>query len=384
MYKIRTLNKISPLGLSNFSDKYEIDDNITEPDGIILRSYKMNEIDITKKLVAIGRAGAGVNNIPIKACSEKGVVVFNTPGANANAVKELVLTGLFLASRKIVEGINWVENQSNDENISATVEKEKSNYIGPEIYGKTIGVIGLGAIGILVANAARDLGMNVVGYDPYLSVENALKLKKIKLRDDIESVFAESDYVSVHIPLNDSTKNIINSSIFGKAKKGIRLLNLARGGIVKEDDVIEALKDGTVSKYVTDFPNKNTIGVENIINIPHLGASTPESEENCAVMAVNQVKRYIETGDIINSVNYPNCQLPRSTENRICVLHENVPNVLGSITTILGKDNINVDELVNKSRGELAYTILDVDAKCQNSTLDAINSLEHVYRVREI
>lgn len=384
MINVLTLNKISPLGLNKLDDKYNIVDECNNPDGIILRSFKMHDMEFNDELLCVARAGAGVNNIPINKCSEKGIVVFNTPGANANAVKELVLTGLLLASRKIVEGIKWVESQKDNPDISAVVEKEKSNFVGPEIYGKNIGIIGLGAIGILAANACNDLGMKVFGFDPFLTVNNALLLSdNISLVPSIEEMFAKCDYISIHIPLNDQTKGIINLSILQKSK-GIKILNLARGGIINEEDLIIAINEGYVEKYVTDFPNPTTLSSDKIINIPHLGASTPESEENCAIMAADQLKIYIETGNIINSVNFPNASLAFSSNYRICVLHKNVPNVLANLTTILGNENINVNELVNKSKGDLAYTILDIDKNCDAKTINEIKNMEQVYKVRQI
>lgn len=385
MLEILTLNKISELGLNVLDDKYEVVDKSENPDGIILRSFKMHDMDFEENLLCVARAGAGVNNIPIDKCTEKGIVVFNTPGANANAVKELVIAGLMLSSRKIVEGIKWVESQKNNDDIANLIEKEKNNFVGPEIFGKNIGIIGLGAIGILVANTCNSLGMKVYGYDPYLTVNNALNLSRnVNLVNTIEEMFKICDYITVHIPLNDQTKNVINLDILKNSKKGIKILNLARGGIINENDLLVALKEGYVEKYVTDFPNEITLSEETnkIINIPHLGASTPESEENCAIMAVEQLKLYLETGNIVNSVNFPNTSMAFASDFRICVLHKNKPNVLATLTTILGKENINVDELINKSKGELAYTILDIDRECGEEILKKIDDMEVVYKVR--
>lgn len=384
MFDILTLNKISPIGLDKLDKKYNVLDVCDNPDGIVLRSFKMHDMEFKENLVCVARAGAGVNNIPIDKCSEKGIVVFNTPGANANAVKELVITGLMLASRKVVEGIKWLETEKNNPEIATLVEKEKSKFIGPEILGKKIGIIGLGAIGILVANTCNELGMEVYGFDPLLTVNNALLLSNdISLVNSMEEIFSTCDYVTIHIPLNDKTKGIIDLDML-KNSKDIRILNLARGGIVNEDDLIVALNEGYVEKYVTDFPNQTTLSSDKIINIPHLGASTPESEDNCAMMATKQLKKYIETGNIENSVNFPDVSLPFASEYRVCILHKNIPNVLALLTAFLGKENINVDELVNKSRGDLAYTMVDIDKSCDNILIEKISSMDEVFKVRQI
>lgn len=385
MVDVLTLNKISPLGLNKLNDNYNIVNECDNPHGIILRSFKMHDMEFNDNLLCVARAGAGVNNIPIDKCSDKGIVVFNTPGANANAVKELVITGLMLSSRKVFEGIKWVETQKDNPDVSALVEKEKSNFVGPEILGKKIGIIGLGAIGILAANACNDLGMEVYGFDPFLTVNNALMLSNdISLTNSLEDIFAKCDFVSIHIPLNDKTRGIINLDTLKNAKKGIRILNLARGGIIDEKDLLVAIEEGYVERYVTDFPNATTLSSDKIINIPHLGASTPESEENCAIMAADQLRKYVETGNIINSVNFPDAVLPFASDFRVCVLHKNIPNVLANLTSLFGKENINVTELVNKSRGNLAYTILDIETECTEDVLAEIDKMDAVYKARLI
>ena len=330
MYKIQTLNNISEAGLSLFpKDLYHVSTDVDNPDAILVRSANMHDMELPSSLLAIARAGAGVNNIPIDKCTEKGIVVFNTPGANANAVKELVLAGLLLSSRKIVESIQWVQSLKGETNIAEKVEKNKSRFAGPELKGKKIGVIGLGSIGVLVANACQAIGMEVTGYDPFISIQNAWGLSRhVRRATDIDVLLAESDYITVHIPLVDETRNIFNKETFSKMKKGVRLMNFSRGELVNTADLLEAIRKGIVSRYVTDFPNEELLGVEEVIPIPHLGASTPESEENCAVMAVEQIREYIENGNIKNSVNYPHCELPRSPgTQRITIAHKNIPNM---------------------------------------------------------
>jgi len=341
---------------------------------------------LPSSLLAIARAGAGVNNIPVEQCAEKGIIVFNTPGANANAVKELVLAGLLLSSRRIVESIQWVQSLKGKTDISKEIEKNKSKFTGPEIKGKKLGVIGLGSIGVLVANAAQAIGMDVTGYDPFISIPAAWNLsREVHQATNIDTLLAESDYITIHIPLLDETKNIINKDTLSKMKKGVRLLNFSRGELVNTADLLEALKNGIVSKYVTDFPNEELIGVDNVIPIPHLGASTPESEENCAVMAVEQLRDYIENGNIKNSVNYPHCELPRSLDTqRITIAHRNIPNMVGQITSILASKNINISNMINKSKGSYAYTIIDIEGEISNETLDRLSQIVGVLRVRVI
>ncbi len=386
MYKIRTLNKISKKGLGVLkSDKYEVSDDCQNPDGIILRSFKMHDMELPDSLKAVARAGAGVNNIPIDKCSEKGIVVFNTPGANANAVKELVICGLLLSSRKIVQGINWAKTLKDEgENTAAAVEKGKSNFAGPEIEGKTLGVVGLGAIGVRVANAARHLGMDVIGFDPYLSVDSAWNLtRSAEKADSLDELLPKCDYITIHVPATPSTKGMFDSEAFGKMKRGARLLNFSRDTLVDTADLIDALSDGTISCYVTDFATAELLNNDKVICMPHLGASTPESEENCAVMASREIKDFLENGNIANSVNYPTCDMGPKTGDRVTVAHKNIPNILHKITVIIsGKDNINIDHMVNKSRGNYAYTMYDVSERLDPKVKKEIESLDGVIKVR--
>lgn len=387
MYKIQTLNNISEAGLSLFpKDLYHIVTDVDTPDAILVRSANMHDMELPSSLLAIARAGAGVNNIPIDKCTEKGIVVFNTPGANANAVKELVLAGLLLSSRRIVESIQWVQSLKGETDIANKIEKNKSKFAGPELKGKKLGVIGLGAIGVLVANVGQAIGMDVTGYDPFISIQNAWGLSRhVHRATNIDALLAESDYITVHIPLMAETRNIFNKDTFAKMKKGVRLMNFSRGELVNTADLLEAIENGIVSKYVTDFPNEELLGVDNVIPIPHLGASTPESEENCAVMAVEQIRDYIENGNIINSVNYPHCELPRSPgTQRITIAHKNIPNMVGQITSALAARNINISNMINKSKGNYAYTIIDIDSEVCNETLDKFSQIPGVIRVRAI
>lgn len=387
MYKIKSLNNISKAGLDALSkDLYHCSPDIVDPDAILVRSCNMHDMDLPPSLVAIARAGAGVNNIPVEECSEKGIVVFNTPGANANAVKELVLTGLFLSSRRILESIEWVQSlQGKGEVIANLVEKGKSNFTGPEIKGKKLGVIGLGAIGVMVANDACAIGMDVTGYDPFISVQSAWGVSRgVQRATSLDALLAESDYITIHIPLLDKTRNIINQDTFSKMKKGVRLLNFSRGELVNMDDLLEALDKGILSKYVTDFPTEKLLGVENVIPIPHLGASTPESEDNCAVMAVHQLQNYLENGSITNSVNYPDCDLPRSQDEhqRITIAHKNIPNMVGQITSGLASRHINIPTMINKSKGNYAYTIIDAEGSICQQILEQLSKIDGVQRVR--
>ena len=388
MRKIQTLNKISPKGLDLFPrDSYEVASEFSEPDAIVLRSFKMHDMELPSSLKAIARAGAGTNNIPIEKCTEQGIVVFNTPGANANAVKELVLTGMLLASRDVVGGVEWVQSIADKgDEVSKLVEKGKSNFAGNELKGKKLGVIGLGAIGAMVANTALELGMEVVGYDPYLSVEAAWELSsQIEKASGLETLLGDVDYISIHIPLLDSTKNTFNAEKFAMMKDGIKIMNFARGGLVEENDLKEALKSGKVSCYVTDFPNANILGVKGIIPIPHLGASTAESEENCATMAVNQIKDYLENGNISNSVNFPNCVLPRGAcDDRITIKNRNVPNIIGEVSTILAKNSINICDMLSKSRGDIAFNIMDLSGDLSDEVMAELEAIEGVMSVRVI
>ncbi len=387
MYKIQTINKISTKGLDRFPrDSYEVASEFSSPDAIIVRSFKMHDMKFPPNLKAIGRAGAGVNNIPIDRCSKEGIVVFNTPGANANAVKELVLAGLLLSSRDIIGGVNWVESLGDNEDISKLVEKGKSNFAGNEIKGKTLGVIGLGAIGAMVANSAIELGMSVVGYDPYLSVDSAWELSsRIKKATGLETLLSQVDYISIHVPLLDSTKDMFNSKTFAMMRDGVKIMNFARGGLVNNSDIKNAISNGKVSSYVTDFPSSDLIGIEGVIQIPHLGASTIESEENCAIMAVDEIKDYLENGNIKNSVNFPKCYLSKKdNEKRITVTNKNIPNIISKLSSTLAKYNINISDLLNKSRGEIAYSIIDVNGDITQDLIDELKEIDGVIRVRVI
>ena len=378
MYNVLKLNKIAAIGTDRLGSNYNCADSVENPDAVLVRSAAMHDMEFGDNLLAIARAGAGTNNIPKDKCTEQGIVVFNTPGANANAVKELVLAGLLLSSRKIVEGIEWAKTlKGNGDAVAKMVEKGKSQFVGPEITGKTLGVIGLGAIGILVANAAVALGMNVVGFDPFVSVPNALKLNPhVKLMKSNEEVMTSCDYLTIHVPLTPDTKDMVNAEMIAKMKDGVRILNYSRDGLVNCEAVLEALKSGKVAKYVTDFGNDMILGEENVIVLPHLGASTPESEDNCAVMACNQVKEYLENGNIINSVNYPAISLPRSGDKRICVMHKNVPERLHDALA-----GMTVVGMLTKSRGDVAYTVIDVAGDADTEKLAAV---EGVVRVRVI
>ncbi len=386
MYKIRTLNKISPKGLDLFPrDKYEVASEIPDPDAIIVRSFKMHDMELGDNLKAIARAGAGTNNIPIDRCSEKGIIVFNTPGANANAVKEIVIASLFLSSRDIVGGIEWVQSiKGEGDKVPSLVEKNKSNFAGCEIKGKKLGVVGLGAIGAMVANTALDLGMEVVGYDPYLSVDAAWELSSdIQKATGLETLLSQVDYLTIHVPLLESTRGMFNAEKFAMMKKGIKIINFARGGLVDNKDIIRALNEGKVSCYVTDFPEAELLGVPGIIPIPHLGASTAESEENCAVMAVEQIKEYLENGNIKNSVNFPNASLPRTAgEKRITMAIRNIPNMIGEISSLLARHDINILDMLNKSKGDLAYNIIDIEGEISDEAIAQLHAIEGVIKVR--
>ena len=345
MFKIKTYNKISKTGLTVFDDKYTIGDEVENADGAIVRSASLHETEFPASLKAIARAGAGTNNIPIERCSENGIVVFNTPGANANAVKELVIAGMLISSRRVISGIEWAKTlKGNGEEVGKMVEKGKGAFVGPEIKGKTVGIVGLGAIGVMVANAANHLGMKVFGYDPYLSVKSAWNLTHNAVHiNDINEIFEKCDYISLHVPLTANTKNLINAESIAKMKNGVRILNFARAALVDDEALKAALESGKVASYVTDFPTDEVLGVDGVIAIPHLGASTPESEDNCAVMAAKELIDYIENGNIVNSVNLPEITMPRSGEHRICVIHKNIPNMLTAITKIVADDNVNID-----------------------------------------
>lgn len=387
MYKIQTLNKISTIGLEILPrDEYEVASEIMNPDAIIVRSASMLTMDMPVSVKAIARAGAGYNNIPVPACSEKGIVVFNTPGANANGVKELVLAGLLLSSRRIVPGISWAKGLvGKGDEVPKLIEKGKSDFTGPEIKGKRLGIIGLGAIGVMVANDALELGMSVTGYDPFISVEAAWGLSRnVKRARGLETLLEESDYVSLHVPLNDQTKGMINSERLSMMKKGARLLNFARGGLVNNADLRNALAEGRIGSYVTDFPDEELLKLDKVIAFPHLGASTPEAEDNCAVMAVTQMRDFLENGNIKNAVNYPDCDMGRVRGARILIANKNVPNMVGQITTILAAEKINIADMINKHRGDLAYNIIDIDGTVNDCTVGLLKGIAGVIMVRVI
>lgn len=385
MHNILTLNNISPKGINLFNSDYNCSKDIQNPEAIIVRSAKMHDMIFNDELIAIARAGAGVNNIPLDKCSEKGVVVFNTPGANANAVKELTIAGLLLSSRRLSQGIEWVKTLNKEENISKLIEGAKSSFKGPELYGKKLGIIGLGAIGSLVANTAVMLGMDVYGYDPYISVKSAWMLcSSVKRSVDIEKIFRYCDYISIHVPSSENTRNMINKQTINRMKDGIRIINFSRGDLVNADDVIKAVKTGKIASYVTDFPTKDMLNEANIIALPHLGASTPESEENCAVMAVNELVSYIEEGNIINSVNMPNVAMQSSGNTRICVLHKNIRNVISEVCGTLSKNDINIENMLSKSKDNYAYAIIDVNEIITDMILNQLNSIDGVIKIRVI
>ena len=385
MFRIKTLNQISPTGLSVLdASRFTVSDGVENEDGVLVRSADMQEYVFPPALRAIDRAGAGTNNIPVDRCSESGIVVFNTPGANANAVKELAVCALMLASRDVVGGVEWVKAQARaGEDVAKVVEKGKSQFVGPEISGKNLGVIGLGAIGVQVANIATKLGMTVYGYDPFLSVDAALSLSRLVHHvTDLTAIYKNCDYITIHVPQTADTKGMLNAAAFDQMKTGVRVINLARGGLVADEDMIAALKSGKVARYVTDFPDNALTLVKNVVPIPHLGASSPESEENCALMAAQQLRDYLETGNIRNSVNLPTLEQDWSGETRLCIIHRNVPNMLASITAALSRENVNVENMTNKSKGNYAYTIVDVSARVGDAVADEIRAISGVLRVR--
>ena len=385
MYNIKTLNKISNVGLSKFdTTKYAYGDDIENPDAIMVRSASMHDMEMPESLLAIARAGAGTNNIPVADCAEKGIVVFNTPGANANAVKELVILGMLLSSRKVTKAIDWCKTIKDEgDNVGKVVEKGKSAFAGPEIKGKTLGVIGLGAIGRLVAEAAVDLGMKVIGYDPYLPADAQLK-NGIELNNNLEEIFPVADYITLHVPLTDDTKHLINSETIATMKNSVRIMNFARGALANSADVVEALEDGKMAAYVTDFPDAEVIGVDGVIAIPHLGASTPESEENCAAMGAMELIDFLENGNIKNSVNMPAVSVAKSGSVRITVIHKNQPNMISTITDTISKDGVNIASFDDKNRGEIAYSIIDCDTNVSASVVTDIEAIDGVIKVRVI
>ena len=387
MYRIKTFNKISPVGLSRFDpERYAVSDSETGEHGILVRSAKLLDYPFPESLLAIARAGVGVNNIPIDRCSESGVAVFNTPGANANAVKELVLCAMLMGSRDVDGAIRWVRDQvASGVDVTTVVEKGKSAYAGPELYKKTLGVIGLGAIGSLVANMALSLGMDVYGYDPFLSVDSALRLDRhIHVVKDLGELYKRADYITIHIHFTDKTEHMIDARAIAAMKRGVRFINLARGEIVDDEAMLSALDTGWVSAYITDFPNNRLVRAPHVIAMPHLGASTPESEQNCAVMAVDELTDYLENGNIRNSVNLPSVSLERSGVMRMCIIHRNVPAMLANITALLSKDGVNVENMSNKSRGDYAYTLVDLGARVEPAVIEDVKRLANVIRVRVI
>ncbi len=380
---IKLYNKISPKGLALFDDeKYRFGEEVNNPDGILVRSAKLNDMEFNDELRAIVRAGAGVNNLPIDRCSEAGIVCFNTPGANANAVKELVFAGMLLSARPVYNAMNWVATLDETAEVSSIVEKEKSNFVGNELRGKKLGIIGLGAIGIKVANLALHFGMEVYGYDPYISIDAAWQLsRKVHYAKTLEELYEKCDYISVHVPLSDKTKNMINGDAIAKMKDNVCILNFARGGLVDETAVVKAIEAGKVKNYVTDFPNGDILHVDGVICIPHLGASTPESEENCAIMAVDQIQDFLENGNILHSVNLPNVHMDRSGDARITIFHRNAPNMIAQITQTISDKGINIENLINKSKNDYAYTIVDVNSTDVDAVVKELASIDAILKV---
>ncbi|MGN0771292.1 MAG: 3-phosphoglycerate dehydrogenase family protein [Christensenellales bacterium] len=378
MYNVLKLNEISPKvgSILQYKD-YTVSSDCAQPDAIILRSFNMHEYEVPASVKAVARAGAGVNNIPLDKMTEKNICVFNTPGANANAVKELVICALLLGSRKIVEGINWTQALNTQEDVAKAVEKGKKAFIGRELYGKTLGVVGLGAIGRLVANAAISLGMKVIGYDPYLNVNGAMSIDRhVEYVNDLSKIYTDSDYITLHVPATASTKGSINADTISTMKRDVVIINCARAELVVNKDIIDAIKSGKVSRYITDLPQNDLIGIDNVITIPHLGASTPEAEDNCAVMAASQLKDYLENGNVVNSVNFPNASAPRITKFRITVLHKNVANMIAKASSFIADRGININNLVSASRGEIGYMIIDIDEDLPNSALEEMRGVE--------
>lgn len=386
MKKIHCLNAIASVGTDIFDENYELTDNINEADAIMVRSAAMGDMEFSKNLLAIARAGAGVNNIPLDRCADAGIVVFNTPGANANGVKELVICGMLLAARDVVGGIEWTRSIKDSDTISKDVEKGKKNFAGGEIKGKKLGVIGLGAIGAEVANAAASLGLEVLGYDPYISVNSAWRLsRKIKHITDINEIFKDCDYITLHVPLTNDNKGMIGKDSIAEMKDGVVILNFARDLLVDDDEMEKALESGKVARYVTDFPNTKSAKMEKAIVIPHLGASTQESEDNCAVMAANELVDYLENGNIKNSVNFPSCDMGLcQAEGRVAILHKNVPNMIGQITSAFAKNGYNISDLTNKSKASRAYTLIDIESKASEKLVDELNAIDGVLKVRVI
>ncbi len=386
MYKYHCLNPIAKVGLDRFTPDYTKTNEITEADGILVRSASMHEMDLPENLLAVARAGAGVNNIPLEKCAERGIVVFNTPGANANGVKELVIAGMLLASRDVVGGIEWVKSEADNADIGKAAEKEKKKFAGTELEGKKLGIIGLGAIGVRVANVAKHMGMEVYGYDPYVSVDAAWNLSRdVHHVLNVDDIYEYCDIITIHVPLMDATRGMVGEEAVAKMKRGVILLNFARDVLMDEKAVLKGIRSGKIRKYVTDFPNTITAGQEGCIVIPHLGASTEESEDNCAKMAVKELRNYLENGNIINSVNFPNCDMGMCTKaGRIAVFHKNIANMITKFTSILGDAGINISDMTNKSRGEFAYTMLDVETKPDEELIGKLRGVKGVFRVRVV
>lgn len=386
MFKYYCLNPIAEVGLEKFTNEFVKTEDVNEAQGILVRSAAMHDMELSDNLLAVARAGAGTNNIPLDKCAEKGIVVFNTPGANANGVKELVIAGMLLASRDIVGGINWVQSAKDDENIAKTAEKEKKKFAGTEIQDKKLGIIGLGAIGVKVANVAKHMGMEVYGYDPYVSVDAAWNLSRdVKHVLNVEDIYENCDIITVHVPLLDSTKGMIDKAAIEKMKDGVIILNFARDLLVNEKDVLEGIKAGKIRKYVSDFPNPTTAGQEGCIVIPHLGASTEESEDNCAKMAVKEMMNYLKNGNIINSVNYPNCDMGECTQPaRVAIFHKNIANMISKFSSCFGDAGINITDMTNKSRGDVAYTMMDLEQPVEEEMISKLAAMEGVFRVRVV
>lgn len=386
MFQYHCLNPIAEVGLNKFTANYKKTEEIGEADGILVRSAAMHDMELPERLLAVARAGAGVNNIPLDKCAEKGIVVFNTPGANANGVKELVIAGMLLACRDIVGGINWVEANKADENIAKAAEKEKKNFAGTEVQDKKLGIIGLGAIGVKVANVAKHMGMEVYGFDPYVSVDAAWNLSRdVKHVLNVEEIYENCDIITIHVPLLDSTRGMVDKAAIEKMKKGVILLNFSRDSLVKEEDVLEGIRGGKIRKYVSDFPNPVTAGQEGCIVIPHLGASTEESEDNCAKMAVKELMNYLENGNIVNSVNYPDCDMGICSQaGRIAIFHRNIANMITKFTACFGDEGINITDMTNKSKGEVAYTMIDLESPATEDMIGRLQSIPGVFRVRVV
>ncbi|MGN0366265.1 MAG: phosphoglycerate dehydrogenase [Suilimivivens sp.] len=386
MFQYYCLNPIAQVGLDKFTDEFVKTEDVNQAEGILVRSAAMHDMELSDKLLAVARAGAGVNNIPLDKCAEKGIVVFNTPGANANGVKELVIAGMLLASRDIVGGINWVESAKGDENIAKATEKEKKRFAGTEVQDKKLGIIGLGAIGVKVANVARHMGMEVYGYDPYVSVDAAWNLSRdVKHVLNVEEIYENCDIITIHVPLLDSTRGMINKEAIAQMKDGVIILNFARDLLVNEQDVLEGIKEGKVRKYVSDFPNPTTAGQEGCIVIPHLGASTEESEDNCAKMAVKEMMNYLKNGNIVNSVNYPTCDMGVCNQaGRVAIFHRNIANMITKFAACFGDEGINITDMMNKSKGEVAYTMIDIETPADSEIIAKLQTIDGVFRVRVV